>query len=99
MLKQGFPVLCQGRNPRGEKCLKDAILVTVEVYQRDDDPQNINILPRDCPHNGGGHGGNCLAWLSDGANAQRLGGSDKKAVCPYSVDLPGGLEFLNFVKT
>ena len=68
-----FCVKCKGRNSNQEEVLKKPVKAIVTPRQRSG--SNLIIIDVECPHVGGGHGGNCLA-------------SGSKGVCAYSIDLP-----------
>jgi hypothetical protein len=77
MLKLQIPVLCRGRDIRKKEILKKPVAVTVRVNNRT--PSNLITIDVDCPHSCGSHGGGCKA-------------SGVEARCPYSIDLPYGLD-------
>jgi hypothetical protein len=83
-VKQSFPILCKGRNPRMEECLAKAVNASVEVYKS---PGSSMISTQvHCPHNTGGHGQRCKA---SHPKKDKVG---EGVVCPYSLDIPYAIE-------
>jgi len=85
MVGEMIQIMCEGRGFLGEEILVTPISVVVELYTRDH--RNIQVSPRNCPHNTGGHGQRCKAAHPE---QDKVG---EGIECPYSFDYPYALEF------
>ncbi len=83
-----FKRKCRGRLADGHFALEEPIDVTVRVSEGGDNTIEMNV--RDCPYNTGGHGQRCKASHPD-VDKIRDGIS-----CPYSVDVPYGIDYFRF---
>ena len=84
-VEQTFPIQCKGRSTDGKECLDEAVDVKVKVYKS---PDSNTISSRvECRYNTGAHGQRCTAF--DLGTVEKSG---KGISCPYSFDIPQGLE-------
>lgn len=92
-MNQEFPtiksteIMCNGRGPNGEGVLEKPINVVIELsrpYLRK--PNDIEVVPKDCPFLTGGHCQRCKASHPD---KDKVGTG---VLCPYSFNWPYVLE-------